>query len=40
MANFQRIQNCMDQLSSLIQEVGASQEMGDLEPQKNSLLIL
>jgi|GEM_PF-2661894 len=39
MANLQRIQNCMDQLSSLIQEVEASREMGNLEPQKNSLLI-
>lgn len=39
MANLSRIQNHMDQLSSLIQEVEASQEVADIECLKHSLLI-
>ena len=39
MADLQRIQNRMDQLSSLIQEVEASQEVADIERLKTALLI-
>ena len=39
MVNLQRIQNHMDQLSSLIQEVEASQEVADIERLKTALLI-
>lgn len=39
MADLQRIQNCMDKLSSLIQEVEAMQEVADWESLKNRLLI-
>jgi hypothetical protein len=39
MANLSRIQNRFDQLSSLIQEVEASQEVADLERLKTALLI-
>ena len=39
MADLQRIQNCMDQLSSLIQEVEASQEVADIERLMTALLI-
>lgn len=39
MADLQRIQNCMDKLSSLIQEVEAMPELADGEAIKNKLLI-
>lgn len=39
MADLQRIQNQMNQLSSLIQEVEAMPESADVEPIKNKLLI-
>ncbi len=39
MANLFRIQNRFDQLSSLIQEVEASQEVADIERLKTALLI-
>ena len=39
MAELQRIQNCMDKLSSLIQELEAMQESADAETIKNELLI-
>ncbi|MDD7002257.1 MAG: hypothetical protein PUI47_03350 [Prevotella copri] len=39
MADLQRIQNRMDQLSSLIQEVKASQEVADIERLKTALLL-
>ena len=39
MANLSRIQNRFDQLSSLIQEVEASQEVANLECLKQALLI-
>ena len=39
MANLSRIQNRFDQLSSLIQEVEASQEVANLERLKHALLI-
>ena len=39
MADLQRIQNCMNQLSSLIQEVEAMPESATTEPLKNKLLI-
>lgn len=39
MANLSRIQNRFDQLSSLIQEVEASQEVANLERLKQALLI-
>lgn len=39
MAELQRIQNCMDKLSSLIQELEAMQESADAETIKNKLLI-
>ena len=39
MANLSRIQNRFDQLSSLIQEVEASQEVADIERLKTALLI-
>lgn len=39
MADLQRIQNQMNQLSSLIQEVDAMPESADAEPIKNKLLI-
>lgn len=39
MADLQRIQNRMDQLSSLIQEVEASQEVADIGRLKTALLI-
>lgn len=39
MANLSRIQNRFDQLSSLIQEVEASQEVADIERLKTTLLI-
>ena len=39
MADLQRIQNCMNQLSSLIQEVEAMPESADAETLKNKLLI-
>lgn len=39
MADLQRIQNCMDKLSSLIQEVEAMQEVVDWDSLKNRLLI-
>ena len=39
MANLSRIQNRFDQLSSLIQEVEASQEVANLERLKTALLI-
>ncbi len=39
MANLQRIQDRMDQLSSPIQEVEASQEVADIERLKTALLI-
>ena len=39
MANLSRIQNCFDQLSSLIQEVEASQEVADIERLKTAFLI-
>ena len=39
MAELQRIQKCMDKLSSLIQELEAMQESADAETIKNKLLI-
>lgn len=39
MADLQRIQNCMNQLASLIQEVEAMPESAVAEPLKNKLLI-
>ena len=39
MAELQRIQNCMDKLSSLIQELEAMQQSADAETIKNKLLI-
>lgn len=39
MANISRIQNWIDQLSSLIQEVDASQEVDDIERLKTAPLI-
>ena len=39
MANLSRIQNHFDQLSSLIQEVEASQEVANIERLKHALLI-
>ena len=39
MADLQRIQNCIDKLSSLIQEVEAMPELADGEALKNKLLI-
>ena len=39
MANLSRIQNRFDQLSSLIQEMEASQEVANLERLKHALLI-
>ena len=39
MADLRRIQNCMNKLSSLIQEVEAMPETADTEPLKNKLLI-
>ncbi len=39
MADVLRIQNCMDMLSSLVQEVEAMQEVADWESLKNRLLI-
>lgn len=40
MANLSKIQNRFDQLSSLIHEVEASQEVADIERLKHALLIL
>ncbi len=39
MANLSKIQNRFDQLSSLIQEMEASQEVADIERLKTALLI-